>query len=234
MNPEQLKLGVLWYLIFLVSLVIHEFAHAITAYKLGDRTAFEEGQVSLNPIPHIRREIFGTVVVPILSFILGGWMFGWASTPYDYKWAEQNMRKSAKMALAGPASNLLLVVLAALLIRIGYAYGVFNAPASINFSAVTESSGGGLYGSLATILSIFFSLNLILMMFNLLPLPNFDGSSILLFFVEGEQAKKVFAFINNRSFFFISIFIAWRVFDYIFSPIHLFAINLLYPGVSYH
>ena len=59
MDIEQIKLGIIWYLIFLFSLVLHEFAHAITAYKLGDKTAFEEGQVSLNPIPHMQREKFG-------------------------------------------------------------------------------------------------------------------------------------------------------------------------------
>ncbi len=233
MNPEQIKLGIIWYIVFLFSLVLHEFSHAIAAYKLGDSTAFKEGQVSLNPIPHLRREVFGTVIVPIISFFLAGWMIGWASTPYDYQWAQKNMKKSAIMALAGPAANFILFLSAVILIRIGYASEIFMAPESINFSSVTASVDGGIYASLSTILSIFFSLNLILMIFNLLPLPTFDGSSLLLFFFEGEQAKKVFHFINNPGFAFFSIIIAWNLFDYVFGPIHLFAINLLYPGVSY-
>ena len=181
----------------------------------------------------MQREVFGTIIVPIISFILGGWMIGWASTPFDYKWAEKNMEKSAIMSLAGPAANLALIILAVVLIRIGYAADIFYAPDSIDFSHITASNLGGIYSSIGTFLSIHFSLNVILMFFNLLPLPTFDGSSILIFFVKGEQARKVFEVINNPRFAFFSLIIAWNVFDYIFGPIHLFAINLLYPGVSY-
>ena len=234
MDIEQIKLGILWYVIFLFSLVLHEFSHAIAAFKLGDRTAFEAGQVSLNPIPLLRREVFGTIIVPIASFIFGGWMLGWASTPFDYRWAEKNMEKSAIMSLAGPAANFALIILAVVLIRIGYAADIFYAPDSIDFSHVTASFEGGIYSTLSVFLSILFSLNLILMLFNLLPLPTFDGSNLLLFFVKGEQARKVFEFIHNPKFTFFSVFVAWNIFDYIFYPIHLFAINLLYPGVSYY
>jgi hypothetical protein len=68
--------GIIWYAVFLFSTVFHEAAHALTAYKMGDSTAHSKGQVSLNPIPHIKREPFGTVIVPILSFAAGGWMIG--------------------------------------------------------------------------------------------------------------------------------------------------------------
>lgn len=233
MNPERIGLGIIWYVAFLFSLVLHEFAHAFTSYKFGDKTAFKGGQVSLNPLPHMKREIFGTIVVPIISYILGGWMVGWASTPFDYNWAMRNIKKSAIMALAGPAANLLLFLLAAAIIRIGYVYGIFYPPESINFSFITASTETGFYSSLATILSIFFSLNLILMLFNLLPLPLFDGSSLLLFFVKEERAAKVFEFIHNPGFRFLSIIIAWKIFDYLFGTIHLLVINHLYPGVFY-
>jgi len=234
MDLEQIKLGILWYVIFLFSIVLHEFGHAIAAMKLGDRTAFNEGQVSLNPIPHMQREVFGTIIVPIASFIFGGWMIGWASAPYDYQWAQRNKEKSAIMSLAGPAANLFLIIVAVLLIWMGYAADIFYAPDSIDFSHVTASEFGGMYSTLAIFLSILFSLNIILLFFNLLPLPTFDGSSLLLFFAKGEQAERVFEFVNNPRFAFFSLIIAWNVFDYIFGPIHLFAINLLYPGVSYH
>jgi Zn-dependent protease len=233
LDIEQIKLGFLWYVIFLFSLVLHEFAHAITALKLGDRTAYEAGQVSLNPIPHMQREVFGTIIVPIASFILGGWMIGWASAPFNYKWAEKNMEKSAIMSLAGPAANLSLIIISFILMRIGYAADIFYAPDSIDFSHVTASINGGIYSNLSIFLSILFSLNLILLLFNLLPFPTFDGSSLLLFFVKGEQATKVFEFIHNPRFTIFSVIVAWNIFDYIFYPIHLFAINLLYPGVSY-
>ncbi len=233
-TPEQLKLGVLWYGVFLFSLVLHEFAHAFMAYRYGDRTAYDAGQVSLNPIPHMQREKLGTIVVPIVSFFLGGWMIGWASAPFNYHWAMTHKQKSAMMALAGPAMNMVIAVTAAILIRVGYMYGVFAAPESINFSHVTEAVEGGSWTVIATVLSIMFSLNLILAVFNLLPLPNFDGSSVLLFFVQGETADKVFHFIHNRGFMFLSVIIAWNLFMYIFNPIHILALNILYPGVSYH
>ena len=116
----------------------------------------------------------------------------------------------------------------------GYIAEIFYAPDSVDFSSVTASHRGGIYSSLSTILSIMFLLNLILMIFNLLPLPTFDGSSMLIFFVKGDQAKKVFEFINNPGFTFFSIIIAWNAFDYIFYPIHTFVLNLIIPGVSYH
>lgn len=104
---DKLLDGLLWYIVFIFSTTLHEASHALAALKLGDRTAHEGGQVTLNPIPHIRREPIGTVAVPIISFILGGWMIGWASVPYNYAWSLKYPKKAAKMALAGPLANLL-------------------------------------------------------------------------------------------------------------------------------
>jgi hypothetical protein len=120
--------GGLWYGVFLFSTVAHEAAHAWSALKLGDDTAAKGGQVSLNPWPHVRREPFGMIVVPLLSWFLGGWMIGWASAPYNPEWAKQYPRRAALMALAGPTANLLLVLAAALLIRVGIEWQVFTSP----------------------------------------------------------------------------------------------------------
>ena len=76
MNTADIALGAVWYLVFLFSTTCHEAAHALAAKWGGDLTAFEGGQVTLNPIPHIRRSPFGMVIVPIASFALGGWMIG--------------------------------------------------------------------------------------------------------------------------------------------------------------
>jgi Zn-dependent protease len=138
------------------------------------------------------------------------------------------------MSLAGPAMNLSIAIIAALFIRIGFMAGVFASPESINFSRVTDAALPGSWELVATMLSILFSLNLILAVFNMLPLPGLDGSSLFLFFVKGRQADQVFSFIHGRGLIFLSIFIAWKFFMYIFNPIHMMAINLLYPGVSYH
>jgi len=77
---DYAALAMAWYVVLLVSLSFHEAAHGFAAMKLGDTTAYHGGQVTLDPIPHIRREPFGMVVFPILSFLLAGWMIGWAST----------------------------------------------------------------------------------------------------------------------------------------------------------
>ena len=109
-------IGAWWYASFILSTVIHEAAHAWAALKLGDETAYEGGQVSLNPEPHIRREPFGMVVIPLLTYFIGGWMMGWASAPYDPTWAMQYPKRAALMALAGPVSNLCLAVIAGVII----------------------------------------------------------------------------------------------------------------------
>jgi hypothetical protein len=136
--PEAYALGPIWYVVFLLSLTCHEAAHALAAKWGGDLTAFEAGQVTLNPIPHMQRERFGTILVPILSFLLtkGGWMIGWASAPYDPAWQQRYPRRAALMALAGPVANFILVLIAALAIWIGIWNETFLTPQSINFTQV--------------------------------------------------------------------------------------------------
>jgi hypothetical protein len=99
-----------WLVVFLISMSAHEAAHAFTAKRLGDPTAYLGGQVTLDPIPHIRREPFGMLLVPIVSYLASGWMIGWASAPYNPAWAAQYPRRAAVMAFAGPAANFIISV----------------------------------------------------------------------------------------------------------------------------
>ena len=235
MTADLLLLGLTWFVVFLFSTTLHEAAHAFAAYRLGDPTAYHGGQVSLDPLPHVRREPVGMVIVPLISFLLskGGWMMGWASAPYDPRWAHDYPRRAAWMALAGPLANLGLVLLAGIAIRIGMALGFFYAPNSITFTAVTAASVPGLAGSLVTPLSILFSLNLLLFVFNLLPVPPLDGSAVLAMFMSEETARRYQAFLRQPMFSFLGLVVAWNLFDPIFSPVHTLALNLLYPGVGY-
>ncbi|MEM6274911.1 MAG: site-2 protease family protein [Myxococcota bacterium] len=224
-------LGAAWYLVFLLSTVLHEAAHAWVAKLSGDSTGAE--QVTLDPIPHIRREPFGMVLVPLLTFFTGGWMMGWASVPYDPTWANRYPRKAAWMAAAGPAANLLLVVLAAVLIRVGMSLGYFQSPQLANFSQVTRALGPE--GTLpALLLSIMFSLNLLLFVFNLLPMPPLDGSGVITLFMREETAVRWQNMMAQPALALLGILIAWRAFDYVAGPVRLFALNLLYPGAGYH
>ena len=226
--------GILWYVVFLFSTVFHEAAHAFTAHKLGDSTAHSIGQVSLNPVPHIKREPFGTVIVPLLSFAAGGWMIGWASTPYNPQWAHNYPKKAAAMAAAGPISNFILLIISVAVIHIGIALGIFYQPDSITISGIVAGVSAGWTEILAKIISVMFSLNLILFIFNLIPFPPLDGSAIPPMYLSEDAGRKYINFIRNPVFAIAGIFIAWTVFDLIFLKIHLIAINLLYPGSNYH
>ena len=140
---DFVALGLAWYVVFVFSVTVHEAAHALLAMKLGDPTAYHGGQVTLDPVPHMRREPFGMIVVPLLSYVLGGWMFGWASTPYDPGWVARHPRRAAWMGLAGPGGNLALILLAGVLIHAGIAAGWFYAPPAITFSTVVEARAVG-------------------------------------------------------------------------------------------
>lgn len=233
-KPDTLALFPMWFVVFLLSLTCHEAAHALAAKLGGDPTAFHGGQVTLNPVPHIRREPFGTIFFPIITYFLSGWMMGWASAPYDPNWQRRYPRRAAWMALAGPAANMALVIVAGLAIHAGMLAGIFNLPSRINFTHVVDAAPGAVAQGLATFLSILFSLNLLLAAFNLLPVPPLDGSTAAGIFLDEKTALRLVELTRHPSFTFIGIIIAWRVFDYIFHPLFTLGLNLLYPGASYH
>ena len=111
MNPDLLALGFLEYVVFLLSTTCHEASHSLVAKWGGDTTALEGGQVSLNPLPHIKREPFGMVVMPLLGIATGTGLIGWASAPYNPEWAQKHPKHAARMSLAGPAANFGLAIL---------------------------------------------------------------------------------------------------------------------------
>ena len=125
---EPLQLCIIWYIVFVFSVVLHEAAHAFAGYWFGDHTAMHHGLTTLNPVPHIQRSPIGMVIVPLLSFVSGGWMIGWASTPYDPCWAQAHPKQAALKTLAGPAVNLALMLIAGVLIHIGISAGIFPRP----------------------------------------------------------------------------------------------------------
>ncbi|MBN1845224.1 MAG: site-2 protease family protein [Sedimentisphaerales bacterium] len=231
MDTDFLAYGIAWFVVFVTSVTLHEAAHALVAWRLGDPTAYEGGQVSLDPVAHIRREPFGMVIVPILSYAIGGWMIGWASTPYSVAWAERHPRRSAWMALAGPAANLLLVILAGLFIRLGLHLGWFTAPDKISPEHVALAVGGWTKAA-AILASILFSLNVILLVFNLLPFPPLDGSGALELLLPGDHARRLRRFLHQPGLSTVGLLLAWYLFGYIFFPVFRFALNLLYWGHS--
>jgi Zn-dependent protease len=228
LTPGQLGLGLLWYAVFVMSTTFHEAAHGWTAFKLGDPTARYAGLVSLDPLPHIQRSPFGMLIIPIFSFFSGGWMVGWASTPYDPSWAHDNRRKAALMALSGPLANLILVLFAALLIRVGMLLGVFVEPQIPLFAHLVDPVQTGFAAGLATLVSVLFSLNLLLFVFNLLPLPPLDGSSVITLFFSRRLTAQYNTLMQQPAALMVGLLVAWHVVDLIIGPVFSFALDLLY------
>jgi Zn-dependent protease len=174
------------------------------------------------------------VVLPIVSALLSGWPMGFASAPYDPQWAMRHPRRAAWMALAGPGANILLVLLAGIAIRLGIMAGVFHAPESVNFDRIVAGTESGLWPALAFFLSVTFALNLVLAALNLLPIPPLDGSAALPLFMNPGTTRRYQEFMmRNAGLGLIGIFVAWQVFDKVFQPVFLLAVNLLYPGLRY-
>jgi Zn-dependent protease len=220
--------GGMWYGVFLLSTVCHEASHAWVAFRLGDDTALKGGQVTLNPIPHIQREPVGMVLVPIASWFLGGWLIGWASAPYSVQWARTFPKRAALMALAGPATNLALAIAAALLIRFGYEWQVFAAPYGFTMSSLAVAPAGGIADLGARILSIFLSLNLLLCLFNMLPLPPLDGSNAPLLLLPQGAAMKYSEILRHPLLRYAGILLASRLIPPLLPPLLAMVTRVLY------
>ena len=223
---QFLALGLVWYLAFLLSITVHEAAHAWSAWKLGDPTAYLGGQVTLNPIPHIRREPFGTVVVPLVSYALAGWVMGWASAPYNPQWSARYPKRAAWMAAAGPASNFVLAIMAGILIRSGISLG-WLSPGSPGFDSFVVAAEGGPMQVAAAMLSILFSLNLLLGVFNLFPIPPLDGHAVLPLFLPEKWAAAYSDWMRQPMLSLVGLVVAWRLIGTVFYPLWWGALKLL-------
>ncbi len=220
-----------WYVVFIFSATVHEAAHAWAAKKGGDLTAYYGGQVSIDPIPHIRREPFGMIILPIISLFTMHWPIGYASAPYDPYWAVRHPRRAAWMALAGPASNFILAIGAMLLMVIGLKLRFFVPPEQFAAYSIVGGVSGFTNGA-AVLLSMLFFLNILLGVFNLLPLPPLDGSEAITLFMKQTMLHRYRAFIQHPSLSMFGILIAWMIFGRVFTPVINSAINLLYSLAS--
>ncbi len=160
---DNLAYYVLSALVVLIALTVHEFAHGYTAYKLGDMTARDMGRLSLNPIRHLD---------PIGAIMLLFFHFGWAKpVPINARNFKRPKRDFAITALAGPLSNLLLAFISALLYLVMILI--------YRNAEITSDFGLSLFANAVLFIQLFHLINLGLGVFNLLPLPPFDGSRIL-------------------------------------------------------
>ena len=228
---------VVWFVVFLFTLSVHEACHGLVAWLGGDSTAYHGGQVTLNPWPHIRREPVGTVIVPLLTFVSSGWMMGWASTPYDPEWGRRNPRRLAAMSAAGPMGNLLIAALSFAVMKSLLTTGSLVAPHQINFQTLVEPAPGvsreSILHPLAFLLSVALNLNVLLALFNLLPLPPLDGAGIVQGLMPGRLGTLVEGLRRNPMMSLVGLMVAWQVSDVLYRPAFNVMVRLLHPGVIY-
>lgn len=227
----------IWFVVFMFTLTIHEAAHALVAWLGGDDTAYRGGQVTLNPWPHIRREPFGTIVIPIITFFYSGWMMGWASAPYDPHWGARHPKRLAGMSAAGPAANLLLAAAVFVVLKILLTGGTFAAPERLSFGHMVAPAPGAPEGSwlygLAFLLSVALNLNMLLFLFNLIPLPPLDGSGVVQGLMPGTAGRLLENFTRSPMMSMLGLVIAWQFFDYLYRPAFALLLVLLHPSVVY-
>jgi Zn-dependent protease len=231
MSQDQLVLIPLWYAMFLLSVTCHEAAHAFAAHRGGDPTAYVGGQVTLNPLPHVRREPLGTILVPLVSFLWMGWMMGWASAPYDPYWEDRHPRRAAVMAAAGPFANLLLAGIAFVVLKTGLASGWW-VPHVAEFYELDRlvrpvAEQAGWIEAVGRLCSILLSLNLLLLLFNLIPLPPLDGSAVLAGF--SEPARRIRDQLRRSSTgAFIGLIVAWYSIRFVYGPLYRVVMGWLF------
>jgi Zn-dependent protease len=159
----------------LLSLTVHEAAHAWTADRLGDPTARHLGRISLNPLVHI--DLFGTILLPLIAIVTGAPLIGWAKpVPVNGRYLRNFRRDFVLIAAAGPLSNILLAIAASLALRA--------------LHVVPDTAGAlALEAPLVEFVIAILSINLLLALFNLIPVPPLDGGNIVGGLLRGSLAQ---------------------------------------------
>jgi Zn-dependent protease len=200
------------FIVLLFSLTIHEMAHAWTADRLGDPTARLLGRVSLNPIVHA--DPIGTVLFPLLSLATGAMLIGWAKpVPVNLRYLHHPRRDYMLVAAAGPISNLVLALFAALLLAI-----VPVSPQLVGESNVSVP--------IVKLLVGLVNLNVLLAVFNLLPIPPLDGGNVLAGLLPPNLAA-LFNKVRPYGFILLYALILTPAFGYIVIPPYRFIVSWL-------
>jgi len=189
---ESIQTAILVLVPMLLSLTVHEYAHARSAYALGDPTAKLMGRMSLSPLSHI--DIFGTIILPIIAIASGGPFFGWAKpvpiNPLNFRRRIPLRLGMLITAAMGPTSNLILAFLLALLLKL---------------MLMLVQEPGTVEKALFMFLLFAFKINIVLAVFNLIPIPPLDGSRVL-FGLLPEKAAWTYAYLERNPFFVLIAF----------------------------
>lgn len=179
-------------IIIVYSIILHEIAHGYVAYRLGDPTAKLSGRLTLNPISHI--DPIGTILLPFITFFFSGFIFGWAKpVPYNPFYLKNPQRDAKLVGLAGPLTNISLALIFAFFLRVGF------------------------LPNLTDIFYFALRINLLLAIFNLLPIPPLDGSKLYL----TSLPIQVQAYLEQIGFIFVFLFVI------LLWPVVQFLVNFL-------
>ena len=201
---------IIWAIPVLFAITVHEVAHGWVALKLGDRTAQMLGRLTLNPFKHI--DPIGTVLVPGLLLLLGGFVFGWAKpVPVSYQNLHQPKRDMAWVAAAGPAANFIMAIIWAIVAKLGLM--LIHADITLGQPMMFMGVAGVL-------------INTLLMMLNLLPIPPLDGSRVLSSWLPGPMAYK-FSRIEPYGFFILLGLLYFGILNLILWPLVSAMLGLL-------
>jgi len=183
---SDILLGVLEIAMFVPAIVLHEVAHGYVSYRLGDPTAKMQGRLSLNPIKHV--DPFGTVLLPLLLAVSGAPVFGYAKpVPINPNYYRDYRKGMLLTGMAGPATNLVLAISAGMVVRV----------ISLGGGLVVGSASEGTISALGWVLYGFYffaMINLVLMFFNLIPIPPLDGSRVLPILLSDRALMKYHQF----------------------------------------
>ncbi len=219
---------ILWFVVFLFSLSLHESAHAWTSERFGDETGRYQGRISLNPLVHI--DPIGTVLIPLLGFMQGGFSFiGWAKPVQTnpLRWRNKTQANIAVSA-AGPISNFFLATVAFVIIKVLLLTGVMVPSLTSMFSIVAPvADQAAVLEPLAKLLSILLILNLSLGVFNLIPVPPLDGSHVLESLLP-DQLADIYARIRPYGFILLLGLLWLGVFGAIIIPVYRVVFRLLF------
>ncbi len=199
--------NIIYILVLIYSIILHEIAHGYVAYREGDNTAKWAGRLTLNPLPHI--DIIGSIIVPIATYISTGGAMGWAKgVPYNPHML-RGKYSEAKVAAAGVITNFLIATISAFILY--FSKGVDN----IAFNIINY------------VLIYAIIINISLGIFNLLPLPPFDGLRIITSLFPNRTRGLMQMIDNNATvYLLVSVYIAYNLFAYI-SPLISYLVSAL-------
>ena len=199
---------VIYALPVIFAITVHEAAHGYAAKHFGDMTAFNAGRITLNPLKHI--DPFGTILLPALTIMLGGILFGWAKpVPVDFRRLRNPKKDMLWVAAAGPASNFVMAIIWVLVMKFSV-----NMPEAFALPMALMAKAG-------------VSINIVLMVLNLLPLPPLDGGRIAVSLLPMNLARP-FAQIERYGFIILIVLLFSGVLSRILDPL----INLVYALIS--